>query len=50
MGRGVKRVVNTEKDRKRERVEKWRLAMTTLWGGWGKRGQYVRERQELRGT
>ena len=29
MGRGVKRVVEVEKGREKERVEKWRLAMTT---------------------
>jgi hypothetical protein len=29
MGRGVKKVVEEEKGRGKERVEKWRLAMTT---------------------
>jgi hypothetical protein len=29
MGRRVKRAVEAEKSRERERVEKWRLAMTT---------------------
>jgi hypothetical protein len=41
MERGVKRVAEAEKDRKKERGEKWRSDMT-LWrkGGreWGERG------------
>ena len=53
MGRGVKRVVEAEKGRERERVEKWRPAMTTWKEGgreWGERnkrqerGKSVRER------
>jgi hypothetical protein len=35
MGRRVKRVMETEKCREKERVEKWRLAMTT-WREGGK--------------
>jgi hypothetical protein len=33
MGRGVKRVVETEKGREEERVEKWGPAMATWRGG-----------------
>jgi hypothetical protein len=35
MGRGVKRVVEADKDREKERVEKWRPAMTTWREGDG---------------
>jgi hypothetical protein len=41
MGRAVKRVVEAEKGRERERVEKWRPAMTS-WkgeGGMGRKGE-----------
>jgi hypothetical protein len=40
MGRGVKKVVEAEKGREKEGVDKWRLAMTTWKEGvreWGKR-------------
>jgi hypothetical protein len=52
MGRGVKRVVEAEKGREKEKVEKWRPAMTTWREGGngmergGARGQEARERQE----
>jgi hypothetical protein len=45
MGRGVKRVVEAEKGREKERVEKWRPAMTAWregrkeWGEGGARGK-----------
>lgn len=45
MGRAVKRVVKAEKGKKKKRIEKQRLAMTT-WGegeGRGTRGKDVRE-------
>jgi hypothetical protein len=38
MGRGVKRVVEAEKGREKERVGKWRPAMT-MWRGWGGDGE-----------
>jgi hypothetical protein len=41
MGRGVKRVVEAEKNRERKRVEKSRPAMTT----WRKGGREGRERE-----
>jgi hypothetical protein len=54
MGRGVKRVVEAEKGREKERVGKWRLAMAT-WKGeggngerGGARGEESRERQECK--
>ena len=51
MGRGVKRVVEAEKGREKERVERWRLAMT-VWRevkkDGGAREQETRERQELK--
>ena len=37
MGRRVKRVVEAEKGREKERVEKWRWAMT-MCGGEGSKG------------
>ena len=43
MERGVKRVAEAEKGRKKERVEKWRLAMT-MWRE-GKQGG-KRDKQE----
>jgi hypothetical protein len=42
MRRGIKRVVEAEKGRKKERIEKWRLAMTMWREGdreWGERGK-----------
>ena len=46
MGRGVKKVAEAEKDREKERMEKWRPAMATWREGgreWGARGQEERE-------
>ena len=40
MERGVKRIVETEKGREKERVEEWRPAMTT----WREGEQEARER------
>jgi hypothetical protein len=37
MGRGIKRVVGEKKGREKERVEKWRMAMTT-WREVGREG------------
>jgi hypothetical protein len=51
MEREVKRAIETEKGRDKERIEKWRLAKTTWKQGgreWGVRGLNVKERKELR--
>ena len=50
MGRGVKRVAETEKGREKERIEKWGPAMTTWRRELGVRGQEARERQEHKST
>ena len=54
MGRRVKRVLEAEKSREKERVEKWGLAMATWreegreWGA--RRSKRVRETREARGA
>ena len=48
MGKGIKMVEEAEKGRERERVEKWRPAMTS-WkgeGGMGRKGEQEGKRQE----
>jgi hypothetical protein len=52
MGSGVKRVVEAEKDREKERVEKWRPAMRGEGNGkrGGAREQKAREREREEST
>jgi hypothetical protein len=45
MGRGIERVVESEKGRKRETVDKWRPAMTT----WREEGRELGEREGAQG-
>jgi hypothetical protein len=49
MGRGVERVVEAEKGRQKERVDKWRLAMTTWREGGGGEGNGDRGGTRRRG-
>jgi hypothetical protein len=48
MGRRIKRVVQAEKGKEEERVEKWRPAMNT-WRWWGEgMGRGKQENQEIK--